>query len=211
MPSASTKAATAHKDPRVDAYIAKSADFAKPILAELRAIIHDACPEVVETIKWSFPNFTYKGKILCNMASFKEHCSFGFWNSSMVLDPNDNKSAQAMGQFGRLTSLKDLPPKKLIAGYIKKAADLLDRGVKPVRPKPTTLKKELVIPDYFTASLKQNKKAQAAFDGFPYSHKKEYVEWITEAKTEETRQRRIATALEWLAEGKSRNWKYQKC
>src|SRR5581483_6800026 len=155
--------------------------------------------------------FTYKGKILCNMASFKEHCSFGFWNSSMVLDPNDNKSAQAMGQFGRLTSLKDLPPKKLIAGYIKKAADLLDRGVRPVRPKPTTPKKELVIPDYFTASLKQNKKAQAAFDGFPYSHKKEYVEWVTEAKTEETRQRRIATALEWLAEGKSRNWKYQKC
>ncbi len=198
-------------DKRVDAYIAKSAEFAKPILTHLRGIVHEGCSEVEETIKWSFPHFMYKGKILCSMASFKQHCALHFWRGDQVLDKKDNKSDEAMGQFGRITSLKDLPPKKTLLGYVKKAVLNHDAGITPTRSKPSKEKKELVIPDYFTAVLKKNKKAQATFDAFSYSHRKEYVEWITEAKTDETRQRRIATTLEWLAEGKSRNWKYEKC
>jgi len=198
-------------DKRVDAYIAKSADFAKPILKHLRETVHEACPEVEETIKWSFPHFMYKDKILCSMASFKQHCAFHLWRGDQVLDKEHNKSDEAMGQFGRITSLKDLPPKKALLGYVRKAVQNHDAGTKPTRPKPSKEKKELVVPDYFTAVLKKNKKAQATFDAFSYSNRKEYVEWITEAKTEETRQRRIATTMEWLAEGKSRNWKYEKC
>ena len=200
-------------DKRIEAYIAKSADFAKPILTELRAIVHEACPEVEEAIKWSCPHFLYDGKILCSMASFKQHCAFHIWHGSQVVEAKDNKSDQAMGQFGRITSIKDLPPKKTIIGYIKEAMKLRDAGVPRFtrqKPKPGE-KKEVIVPDYFAAALKKSKKAQATFDGFAYSHRKEYVEWITDAKTDETRQRRIATALEWLAEGKSRNWKYEKC
>jgi uncharacterized protein YdeI (YjbR/CyaY-like superfamily) len=196
------------KDKRVDAYIDKSAEFARPILRELRDIVHEACPEAEETIKWGFPHFDYKG-MLCSMAAFKQHCAFGFWKSELVL--RDNKSPDAMGQFGRLTSVKDLPTRRVLIGYIKKAQELNDAGIKAARPKPRAEKKELVVPEYFTAALKKNKKALATFEGFPYSHKKEYVQWVTEAKTDETRQRRLATSVEWLAEGKSRNWKYENC
>lgn len=198
-------------DKRIDAYIEKSADFAKPILSELRAIVHDTCPAVEETIKWSSPAFMYKG-ILCMTPAFKQHCALVFWNGGPKIDPKYDKSAAGRGQFGRITSLKDLPPKRILAGYIQQAMVLNEQGIKPSRPKRKPReKKELVVPSYFTAALKKNKKANAAFDAFSYSHKKEYVEWITDAKTDETRQRRIATALEWLAEGKSRNWKYEKC
>ena len=197
-------------DKRVDAYIAKSAEFARPILKELRAIVHEGCPEVEETIKWRVPTFMYKG-MLCGMAGFKQHCAMGFWKGKLIIDPKENKSLEAMGQFGRITSVKDLPPRKVLIAYVKMAVELNEKGVKPVRTEPKSEKKELVVPSYFTAVLKKNKKAQAAFDDFSYSHKKEYLEWITDAKTEGTRQRRIATALEWIAEGKSRNWKYEKC
>lgn len=199
------------KDKRVDNYIANSADFAKPILKELRAIVHQACPEVEEAIKWNCPHFLYTGKILCSMAAFKQHCALHIWHGGQVVDAKDNKSDEAMGQFGRIESVKDLPAKQAIIGYLKKAMELIDSGAKRGRPKPNGEKKELVIPDYFTAAVAKNKKAKATFEGFSYSHKKEYVEWITEAKTDETRQRRIASMLEWLAEGKSRNWKYEKC
>ena len=197
------------RDKRVDAYIAKSAEFARPILRHLREIVHEGCPEVAEAIKWSHPSFQYKG-MFCGMAAFKEHCAFGFWKrAAMAIDGQGPQDA--MGQFGRITSLKDLPPKKTLLGYVKKAKQLNDEGVKvPKKPKPRGEKKELVIPDFFTAALKKNKKAQSAFEAFSYSHKKEYVEWLTDAKTEETRNRRLETALEWLAEGKSRNWKYEK-
>jgi uncharacterized protein YdeI (YjbR/CyaY-like superfamily) len=196
------------KDPRVDAYIKSSADFAKPILNHLRKQVHQACPDVEETMKWSFPHFDYKG-MLCSMASFKQHCAFGFWKSSLVLGSN-GQSKEAMGQFGRITTLSDLPKDAVLAKYIKVAAKLNDDGVKVAKPKPTA-RKELVVPDYMLAALKKNKKAQATFDGFNYSHKKEYVEWVTEAKTEETRDRRLATTIEWLSEGKSRHWKYANC
>jgi uncharacterized protein YdeI (YjbR/CyaY-like superfamily) len=199
------------RDKRVDAYIAKSAEFAQPILRELREIVHQGCPEVEETIKWGFPHFDYKG-MLCGMAAFKQHCTFGFWKSKLVLNGDDQQSRDAMGQFGRITSIKDLPPKRVLIGYIKKAAELNERGVKtPRKPKPRGEKKELVVPDYFNAAVSKNKKALATFEAFPYSKKKDYVEWVTEAKTDETRQRRLATSVQWLAEGKSRNWKYERC
>lgn len=199
------------KDKRIDAYISQSAEFAQPILNHIREVVHEGCPEVQETIKWGMPHFEHKG-IMCGMASFKEHCAFGFWKGSLVIDAKEIKSVDAMGQFGRITSLKDLPPKKVLVGYVKKAAELNEAGIKnPARVKQRAEKKELVVPDYFTAAVKKNKKAFATFDGFPYSKKKDYVEWVTEAKTDETRARRLKTAVEWMAEGKARNWKYERC
>jgi len=199
------------KDKRVDTYIMKSSDFAHPILKHLRAIVHEACPATEESIKWSCPHFLYTGKILCSMAAFKQHCAFHIWHGNQVVKGEDDKSDEAMGQFGRITSVKDLPPKQTIIGYLKKAMELIDAGATRSRPKPNGEKKELVVPDYFTSALKKNKKAHAMFEGFSYSHKKEYVEWIAEAKTEETRQRRMQQAIEWMADGKGRNWKYEKC
>ena len=194
-------------DPRVDAYIDQSAEFARPILAHIRAIIHAACPEVEETMKWSRPHFLYKG-MLCGMSAFKEHCALGFWKGS-VLFPELKKDA--MGHFGKLTSVKDLPSKKDLAGIVKQAVKLNEDGVKSeARAKPAT-PRALEVPDYLTAALKANKAAKATFDAGSTSFKREYVDWITEAKAEATRQRRMAQALEWLAEGKARNWKYEKC
>lgn len=202
------------KDPRVDAYIAKSADFAKPILTHLRQLIHANCPSVEETIKWSFPHFTYKGpadrspRVLCSMASFKHHCAFGFWYADNRT--SNQQAAPAMGQYGRIASLADLPKDKELARQIKEAIKLHDGGVKPrVKASPAE-KKVLEIPDYLAAALKKNKKALATFDQFSYSNKKDYVEWIVEAKTEETRKKRLETAVEWLSEGKTRHWKYKK-
>ena len=198
------------RDKRVDAYIAKSAEFAQPILRELREIVHEGCPEVEEAIKWRFPAFMYKG-ILCGMAAFKQHCAFGFWKGSLII-PGEENNVNAMGQFGRVTSMKDLPPRRVLLAYVKKAKQLNDEGIKsPARSKPRGEKKELAVPAYFTAALKKNKKALAVFDGFPYSKRKDYVEWLTEAKTDETRKRRLQTSVEWLARGKSRNWKYERC
>jgi uncharacterized protein YdeI (YjbR/CyaY-like superfamily) len=197
------------KDQRVDAYIEKSADFAKPILEHLRAIVHEACPEVEEAMKWSFPNFMYKG-MFCSMAAFKEHCAFGFWKSSLIVDKEGQSLENAMGQFGRITKLGDLPPKKVLVEYIKLAKKLNDDGVKA----PTRVKKpprELVVPDDLSNALKRNKAAQATFDKFSPSNKREYVDWITEAKTEATRNKRLEAAIEWMAEGKTRNWKYMNC
>jgi uncharacterized protein YdeI (YjbR/CyaY-like superfamily) len=203
----------ASTDARIDAYIAKSAEFAQPILTHLRQLVHKACPGVTETVKWGMPFFEYNGGLLCNMASFKQHCSFGFWNAPLLKDPEGIlhvKEKNAMGHFDRITSRKDLPSDKILVSYIKEAVSLAEQGVKS----PTRAKKEpkaaLPTPPALAAALKKNKKAQAAFDGFPPSHRREYIEWITEAKTEATRDKRIATTVEWLLEGKQRNWKYQK-
>jgi uncharacterized protein YdeI (YjbR/CyaY-like superfamily) len=198
------------RDSRIDDYIAKSADFARPILMHLREAVHAACPDVEETMKWSFPHFLYKG-ILCSMASFKEHCAFGFWKGSLVVKQSGGEGQTAMGQFGRITQLSDLPSKKLLNGYIKEAMKLNEAGVKPpARSKPKT-PRELVVPEDLAGALQSNLKAGATFERFSPSHKWEYVEWITEAKTPATRQRRLMTAIEWLAEGKPRNWKYMNC
>jgi uncharacterized protein YdeI (YjbR/CyaY-like superfamily) len=198
------------RDERVDAYIAKSAEFARPILNHLREVVHAACPEVEETMKWSFPNFMYKG-ILCSMASFKEHCAFGLWKGSLVLNKNGDYTKEGMGHLGRITKLSDLPSKKVLTGYIKEGMKLNDAGVKsPTRSKPKQ-PKEVVVPEELTSALAKNKKALATFEKFSPSHKREYIEWITEAKTEATRTRRLETAIEWMAEGKPRNWKYMNC
>jgi len=200
----------AQKDPRVDAYIAKSADFAKPILSHIRELVHATCPDVEETMKWSFPHFLYKG-MMCSMAAFKEHASFGFWKSSLILPGSVEPSEKGMGSFGKLTSISDLPAKKVLIGYIKKAMALNDEGVKsPTRSKPKTVK-ELVVPEDLMEALNQNSTAKAAFEKFSPSHKREYIEWITEAKTQPTRIKRLQTTIEWLVEGKSRNWKYMNC
>ena len=203
------------KDPKVDDYILKSADFAKPVLQHLRRLVVKACPNVQESIKWSFPNFTYKGAILCNMAAFKQHAVFGFWKAALMKDPvliENARSETAMGHLGKLGSLKDLPSDKKMTAWIKEAMQLTDKGIKlPARAKPTEKeKKELTVPDYFVKALAKNKKAKQVFENFAYSHKKEYLEWITEAKSEETRNKRMATAIEWIAEGKGRNWKYER-
>ena len=194
------------RDPRVDAYIGKSADFARPILSEIRSVVHDACPDVEETIKWSTPTFMYKG-MLCGMASFKAYCTFGFWKSPLVL--GDDAARDAAGQFGRLTKPSDLPSRKVLAGYIHKAMALNEDGVKlPSKPRAAKAKPLRVPPD-LTAALKKSTSARNAFETLSTSHRNEYVEWITEAKAEDTRKRRLNQAIEWMAEGKSRNWKYE--
>jgi uncharacterized protein YdeI (YjbR/CyaY-like superfamily) len=201
------------RDKRIDAYIKNSADFAKPVLNHLRELVHKACPDVAETIKWGFPNFEYKG-VLCSMAAFKEHCAFNFWKVKLMNDPYnilEKEERTGMGVLGRIKSISELPKDKIFLSYIKEAVRLNDEGVKIQRKPAAKEKKELSIPDYFMKALKKDKKALKTFENFSYSHKKEYVEWVTEAKTEETRNKRLSTAVEWMAEGKGRNWKYVKC
>ncbi len=195
-----------HTDPRVDAYIAKSADFAKPILTRVRKIVHQACPDCEETIKWGQPTFVYKG-IVCGMAAFKQHCVVHFWKGGLIAAETGGKSREAMGELGRLTWVKDLPPDAELARYVKMAVAYNEAG----KQVPKAAKKAKPAPKAtgdFASALKKNNKALATFDAFPPSHQRDYVEWIAEAKREETRQRRIAQAIEWLAEGKPRNWKY---
>ena len=193
---------------KIDAYIENSADFAKPILKHFRELVHKACPDVEERWKWSFPNFDHKGPF-CSMAAFKQHCGFGFWKASLMKDPNNllGKSNEALGQMGRITSLEDLPPDDVLIAYLKEAKELNDKGIK-LPPRPKAEKKELVIPNVLVTALEQNAAAQETFENFSHSHKKEYVEWLTEAKTDETRNKRLAKAIEQMSEGKSRNWKY---
>jgi uncharacterized protein YdeI (YjbR/CyaY-like superfamily) len=192
-------------DPRVDQYIAGSADFAKPILTHIRKVVHQACPDVEETMKWSAPHFDYKG-MMCGMAAFKGHCAFGFWKAALVLD--DPGADEGMGSFGKLTSVKDLPSDRQLTTYVKKAAKLNDNGVKVAR-KAAAPKKPLKMPADFAAALKRNQAARRTFDTFSPSNKREYLEWVTEAKTDATRSKRMATSVEWLSQGKTRNWKYE--
>ena len=194
------------RDARIDVYIERSSDFAKPILAHIRDVVHEACPDVEETMKWSAPHFDYKG-IMCGMAAFKQHCTFGFWKASLILGGEMRDGA---GQFGKLQKVSDLPPKKVLIGHIRKAMKLNEDGVKLSRPVGRAKKPEIPVPDYVSAALARNKKAKAAFDAFSPSHRREYLEWIIEAKTEATRDKRLSTAIEWMSEGKSRNWKYER-
>lgn len=197
------------RDPRVDAYIANSAEFAQPILTHLREVVHDACPDVQETMKWSMPFFDYHG-VMCNMAAFKQHATFGFWKGSRIpgLAPNSSSGGASMGNLGRLTSVKDLPGRKVLSGYVKAAMRLNEDGV--VVHKRKAPKAEAAVPPELAAALKKNRKAAATWEKFPPGHRREYATWITEAKREETKAKRVAQAVEWLAEGKARNWKYEK-
>ena len=196
------------KDVRVDAYIKNAPEFAKPILTHLREVVHAACPDVEETMKWSVPFFDYKGPF-CNMASFKEHCAFGFWKSALVLGKADAPTAPSAGSFGRITKLSDLPSKAQLTKYVKVAMKLNDEGVK-VTTRKSAPKKALAMPADLGAALKKNKKAQSAFDGFSPSQQREYIEWVVESKSDYTRQRRLETTVEQSSEGKTRHWKYQK-
>jgi uncharacterized protein YdeI (YjbR/CyaY-like superfamily) len=199
------------KDPRVDAYIAKAQPFAQPILKHIRKVVHAGCPGVQETIKWSHPHFDYKG-IFAGMSAFKAHAGFGFWKGALLKGKVKGVPAggdDAMGQFGRITSMADLPDERTLTNIVKAAAKLNDDNVAVPRVKSKP-KPPVKVPPYFTAALKKNKKALAAFEGFPPSHRREYVDWITDAKTVETRERRVETAVGWIAEGKGRNWKYEK-
>ena len=202
-------------DARIDAYIAKSADFARPILERLRSIVHEACPDVEETMKWSAPCFVHAGGILCSMAAFKQHASFGFWKHALVMGEDashEGMPREGMGSLGKLKTVRDLPSKKQLLAWIRKAATLNEQGVKTVglrkasKPKPPP-----IAPPELAAALKENRKAKVTYEAFPPSHKREYIEWITEAKREQTRRKRLAQAVEWMAEGKPRNWKYLNC
>ena len=201
------------KDKRIDEYIAKAQPFAQPILKHLRELVHKAVPEITETIKWGMPSFEYKGPYF-GIASFKEHCVAGFWKSKLLDDPNNylgERAAQggeAMGNFGCLRTMKDLPPDKAIINFLKQAKKFNDEGIK-VERKPAA-KKPLAVPKELTAAITKNKKAKTTFDNFPPSQKREYADWISEAKTDATRKKRLTTAVEWLAEGKPRMWKYMK-
>ena len=207
------------QDPRVDAYIAKSAEYAQPILKKLRAMVHKHCPAVEETIKWGMPAFEYKGPF-CGMAAFKKHCVFGFWKSKLLFGDGKGKTSGGgaeklnWGAPGRdpvpacITSVKELPSDASMRSIIKRAMTLNDDGIKV--PMKKSRKKAPPMPRDFAAALKKIKKAWANFEAFSPSHKREYIEWIVEAKTDETRQRRMATAVEWITQGKGRNWKYER-
>jgi uncharacterized protein YdeI (YjbR/CyaY-like superfamily) len=204
------------KNKKTDAYIAKSAKFAQPILKHFRQLVHQSHPDMEEKIKWGFPHFDYKG-MCCSMAAFKEHCAITFWKASIMKDPKklltiSRSEAESMGHFGKITSLKGLPSDKILISYIKEAVRLNEEGI-ALPPRIKVAKKdteEVMPPAAFLAALKKNKKASESFEKFSPSHRKEYVEWIAGSKTAETRTKRIETALEWLAEGKPRNWKYMK-
>jgi len=194
----------------IDTYIEESAVYAQPILIHLRKLIHEACPDIEEKIKWGMPFFDYKGPV-CNFAAFRQHCSFGFWKASLMKDPILKRNAEnetAMGHMGRITSLKDLPSDKKIIAYIKEAVKLNEEGKNIVRLKKEPLK-DIEVPDYFIAALCKNASAKKVFEAFTVSMKKEYIMWTEEAKTDITRDKRLAQAIEWIAEGKTRNWKYK--
>ena len=195
------------KDPRVDAYIAKAGPFAQPILKHIRTLVHRADPKIEETLKWRMPTFIHEG-IVCGMAGFKQHCALGFWKSKLILDKQGRRVDEAMGNFGRISSLKDLPSDRELMGYIKKAVALnVDKVKVPGRERRKATPKR--IPADFAAALKKNLKALKTFKALSPSHRNEYVVWIMEAKRAETRAKRIVTALSWLAQGKNMNWRYE--
>lgn len=195
------------RDPRVDAYIAKAPDFARPVLSHVRALVHQARPDIEETMKWSVPHFEHRG-VLCGMAAFRQHCNIILWKGALI---PGGKGRDEKGNFRNVTSLADLPSDKSMVALFKEAARLNEDGVKrPPRKRATGAGKPLPLPAELVSALARNRKAAAAFEKFPPSHKREYARWIAEAKGEDTRQRRVKSAIEWIAAGKSRNWKYER-
>jgi uncharacterized protein YdeI (YjbR/CyaY-like superfamily) len=196
----------------IEQYVANAEPFAIPVLKKIRSTVLSACPDCVETIKWGFPHFMYKNKILCSMASFKQHCAFGFWLGSLMKDPEGilehNEEKNAMGNFGRITSVKELPPPAIFKAYIRECMALIDAGAKLAK-KPVTAPRSQEIPADLLFELRKNKKAMEHFQNYPPSHKREYIEWIVDAKREETRLKRIRESVKMISEGKSKNWKYE--
>ena len=197
------------RDPRIDAYIERAAPFARPILAHARALVHQACPQVEETIKWGMPTFVHAGGILCGMAAFKQHASFGFWKHALVV--GEGEPRDGMGSYGKMLSLDDFKAKKIVLAHIRKAMKLNEDGVKMPAARKAASKLPPEMPEDLVAALNKDNAAKATFDAFPPSCRREYIEWIVEAKREETRAKRLAQTVEWLAEGKRRNWKYENC
>ena len=196
------------RDPRIDAYIERAAPFAQPILQHVRVLVHEACPAVEETIKWGMPTFVHAGAILCGMAAFRQHASFGFWKHALVV--GEGEPRDGMGSYGKLVSLDDLPPKRTLLAHLRKAVALNEAGVKSPARKSAPKPPPETTPE-LAAALAQSPAAKAAFDAFPPGCRREYIEWIVEAKRAETRSRRVAEAVAWMAEGKRRNWKYENC
>lgn len=196
------------KDPRVDQFIREAAPFARPILKRVRALAHRHCKGVEETIKWGMPFFLVDGKIICMIGAFKAHCNFGFWKGRSFVNPDGTSAKVGMGQLDRLTSVRDLPSAKLMASYFKQALEwnAKKKGSPRVRKIPKAVPR---LPADFARGLRSNRKAWSVFTAFSPSKKREYIEWIAGAKSEETRERRMETAIEWIAQGKSRNWKYR--
>jgi uncharacterized protein YdeI (YjbR/CyaY-like superfamily) len=201
-----------HRDERVDAYIERAAPFARPILAHLRELAHEGFPAITEEIKWGAPHFTHHG-LVCAMAAFKGHCILSFWNSARVLDGAPTREGAA-GQFGRIRTLADLPPDEAVRGYVAAAARLNEEGgAAPARSGARVARAPraaLPVPDVLAAALAGDGPARASFERLSPSHQRDYNEWVADAKSDATRARRVATALEWLAEGKTRNWKYER-
>jgi uncharacterized protein YdeI (YjbR/CyaY-like superfamily) len=205
-----------HLDGCVDAYIEKTAPFAREVLSHLRELLHTACPGVEETMKWSMPFFELNGVILANMAAFKAHCSVGVWGPEMaaVLRADGLSDAEGMGKFGKITGLQDLPSDKVMLGYFRQAAGFVLRGGRTTsmaRPAKKTAKSAPEIPLELIAALKKNKTAAKVFNDFSPSCKREYAEWIDEAKRAETKEKRVTQAVEWIAEGKTLHWKFKDC
>lgn len=203
------------RDSRVDAYIEKAAPFAQPVLTHLRKLMHQACPRATESVKWGMPFFVQQGVILCHMAAFKRHCAFGFWGPEMkkVLKRDGLHSSDAMGVLGRIAKLKDLPPDKELLAYMRHAADLVENGdrTKSIERPKKKAQRPLRIPSELTDALKKNKLATKAFAEFSPSCRREYADWIAEAKRPETKAKRVEQAVDWIAKGKARNWKYENC
>jgi uncharacterized protein YdeI (YjbR/CyaY-like superfamily) len=196
------------KDPRVDTYIRQSAPFARPILKHLRKIVHRGCPGVQETIKWHFPHFDYNG-ILCGMAAFKEHCAFGFWKRQLIFGSDGAEGKELVNWSRRIKSIDDLPDEEALIGYVRRAAELNKLGTRLPRTERRGVQ-PVKVPDYFSAALRKNSKARKTFEGLSPSGKREYIDWLIDAKRDETRQRRLTTTVEWLSEGKPHNWRYMK-
>jgi uncharacterized protein YdeI (YjbR/CyaY-like superfamily) len=215
-------------DPRIDAYIEKARPFARPILRHIRAQVHEAAREagvhVEERVKWGMPSFEYRG-ILCGMAAFKGHCALGFWKEALLFGgaageadppagpaPDAALRSEAMGQFGRITCLEDLPSDAVIRGFVREAIRLNEEGVKPPRGSGPGKgdREDAPLHEDFRRALEARPDVQKAYEAMAPGRRREYAEWIAEAKRDPTREKRIATALEWIAEGKGKNWKYER-
>lgn len=201
-----------NRNPEIDVYIAEAAAFARPILKKIRHLFHKAHPQITETIKWGFPHFEHKG-LVGSMAAFKQHATFGFWKAALMNDPQGLLKIMGNTTMGahRLTTMKELPKDKVIIAYIQQAIELNEAGIKATPRREKKPQVVLLVPDDLVVLLRKNKVAAATFDKFSYSHRKEYIKWIEEAKRPETRAKRVATTIEQLAEGKSRHWKYADC
>jgi uncharacterized protein YdeI (YjbR/CyaY-like superfamily) len=197
------------RDARFDTALGKAAPFARPILTRLRAAVHAGCPGVVETMKWSHPSFEHHG-LLCGMAAFKAHCSFGFWKHALLVERAGSTGAAQLERLGRLTDVSELPSQAVLVRLVKLAAQLNEQGVEQAKAPRGAPKPPARVPADLARALGARPRARAAFEAFSPSHQCEYIEWLTEAKQPATRERRLATALEWIAEGKPRNWKYQR-